>query len=132
MVSEAENNERIDTGNLQHKEDVLRSSDIIPPFNKQLHKVSISQNSGEGAENAEPKKNEIPKFDLAENIMAQQRKITAIRRKSPGGKSAVQAAEPQNKTTSRTGEMQTPLLSEQQQIIAEIVAKDIERLCRSS
>ena len=132
MVSEAENNERIDTGNLRHKENVLRSSDIIPPFDKQLHKVSISQNSGECTENAEPKKNEIPKFDLAEDIMAQQRKITAIRRKSPGGKSAVHAAEPQNKTTSRTGEIQTPPLSEQQQIIAEIVAKDIERLCRSS
>ena len=132
MVSEAENNERIDTGNLQHKEDVLRSSDIIPPFNKQLHKVSISQNSGECTENAEPKKNEIPKFDLAEQILAEQRKTTAIRRKAPGGKSAVQAAESQNKTTSRTGEMQTPPLSEQQQIIAEIVEKDIERLCRSS
>jgi len=132
VVSEAENNERIDTGNLQHKEDVLRSSDIIPPFNKQLHRGSISQNSGECAENAEPRKNEIPKFDLAEDIMAEQRKITAIRRKAPAGKSAVQAAEPRNKTTSRTGEMQTPLSSEQQQIIVEIVAKDIERLCRSS
>jgi hypothetical protein len=84
------------------------------------------------AENLRDKKAEIPKFDLTEDIMAEQRKITAIRRKSPGGKSAIQAAEPQNKTISRTGEMRTPLLSEQQQIIAEIVVKDIERLCRNS
>ena len=28
--------------------------------------------------------NEIPKFDLAEQILAEQRKITAIRRKAPG------------------------------------------------
>jgi len=83
-------------------------------------------------ENLPDKKAEIPKFDLAEDIMAEQRKITAIRRKAPGGKPAVQKAEPKDETVSQTGETQAPFSSEQQKIIAEIVAKDIERLCRSS
>ncbi len=136
---------------------------------------------------------EIPKFDLAEQILAEQRKITAIRRKAPGKKlqrlpslapplqsatpvpaatQRVQAADkgvtrvqPQDgaagkKTESRPsdgrgepparerevesigytinparqktgGIKQPPLtLSEQGQIIAEIVAKDIEKLRR--
>jgi len=82
------------------------------------------------AEDPQDKKGEIPKFDLAEDIMAEQRKITAIRRKAPGGKTKIQKAENNHKTVSQTGEFQTPFSSEQQQIIAEIVEGDIERLYR--
>jgi len=125
---------------------------------------------------------EIPKFDLAEQILAEQRKITAIRRKAPGKKpqrlpspvppllsatadKGVTRVQPQDgaagkKTESRPsdgrgepparerevesigytinparqktgGIKQPPLtLSEQGQIIAEIVARDIENLRR--
>ena len=73
--------------------------------------------------------NEIPKFDLAEQIMAEQRKITAIRRKAPGQKS---------KTPDRRLRIQStgyaikppPTLSQKELIIAEIVARDIEKLYR--
>jgi hypothetical protein len=65
---------------------------------------------------------EIPHFDLAEEIMAEQRKITAIRRKAPGKKTEAQRSEPQVQPT--------PELPEQEKIIAEIVTRDIERLCR--
>lgn len=61
---------------------------------------------------------EIPKFDLAEQILAEQRKITAIRRKAPGKKPQAPDRQPQS------------ILSEQEQIIAEIVARDIEKLYR--
>jgi hypothetical protein len=72
----------------------------------------------------------IPSFDLAEEIMAEQRKITAIRRKAPGQKTEAQRSEPQAQPADYTIEQPTPTLSVQEKIIAEIVARDIERLCR--
>ena len=76
-------------------------------------------------------KAEIPKFDLAEEIMAEQRKITAVKRKAPGKKTEDQRAEPQAEPVGYTTiEQPVPTPPEQDQIIAEIVARDIERLCR--
>ena len=96
---------------------------------------------------------EIPKFDLAEQIMAEQRKITAIRRKAPGkpqqlpslgpavtrvqaqdgaaGKK-IEPANQQSQAESIGYTIQPPplTLSEQGRIIAEIVARDIEKLRR--
>jgi len=87
--------------------------------------------------------NEIPRFDLAEQIMAEQRKITAIRRKAPGKKTKAPDQQPQaqstdyaikqppsTRTSQRSAASQSSILSEQEQIIAEIVARDIEKLYR--
>lgn len=82
-----------------------------------LPRPVVSINEKEGAETLQ-EKSEIPSFDLAEEIMAEQRKITAIRRKAPG-----------KKTEAQPVDIEQPL-SEQEKIIAEIVARDIERLCR--
>jgi len=71
---------------------------------------------------------EIPKFDLAEQILAEQRKITAIRRKAPGKKPEVPDQQTQAESIGYT--RPPPTLSEQEQIIAEIVARDIEKLYR--
>ncbi|MBW8040784.1 MAG: hypothetical protein FVQ85_12375 [Planctomycetes bacterium] len=72
----------------------------------------------------------IPRFDLAEEIMAEQRRITATRRKAPGQQYEAQRqvweAEPVGDTPGRP----VPTLSEQEQIVADIVASDIEKLCR--
>lgn len=69
----------------------------------------------------------IPKFDLAEQIMAEQRRISATKRKGPGRKvntqPQIRKAEP---TTSFS--VSSPILSEQQLIIAEIVSRDIKKL----
>ncbi len=46
--------------------------------------------------------NEIPRFDLAEQIMAEQRKITAIRRKAPGKKTKAPDQQPQAQSTGYT------------------------------
>ncbi len=86
---------------------------------------------------------EIPKFDLAEQIMAEQRKITAIRRKAPGKtkrlpsqdgaagkKTKAPDLQSQAQLTGYTIKPPPPTLSEQEQIIAEIVARDIEIFCR--
>ncbi len=73
---------------------------------------------------------QIPKFDLAEEIMAEQRKITSIRRKAPGKKIETQSQEREVELIGYTIEQPTPALSGQEQIVAEIVARDIERLCK--
>ena len=77
-----------------------------------------------------PQANAIPKFDLAEQILAEQRKITAIRRKAPGKKNKAPDQQPQAQSTGYTIKQPPPILSEQEQIIAEIVARDIEKLYR--
>jgi len=72
-------------------------------------------------------KHEIPKFDLAEEIMAEQRRITAVKRRAPAKKTEAQRSEPQAQPVGYTTEQP---LSEQEKIIAEIVARDIGKLCR--
>jgi len=157
-VSETDTNKQDDT-------DVLRAEDI-----QEASEPRPSDGRGE-----------IPKFDLAEQILAEQRKITAIRRKAPGkpqrlpslappllsatadkGVTRVQAqdgaagkkTEPRpsdgrgepparerevesigytiNPARQKTGGIKQPplTLSEQGRIIAEIVARDIEKLRR--
>jgi hypothetical protein len=70
---------------------------------------------------------EIPKFDLAEDIMAEQRRITAIKRKSPTKKIEVVSS---LWAGGSAGLQQWPKPQAQGQIIAEIVARDIEKFCR--
>jgi hypothetical protein len=72
----------------------------------------------------------IPRFDLAEEIMAEQRKITAIRRKAPGKR--IEVGEQKVRSIDYAAEQPTPVSPEQGRIIAEIVARDIEKLCRGS
>ena len=72
--------------------------------------------------------NGIPKFDLAEQIMAEHRKITAVRRKGPGK----MASPPKKQHPAELIErnvMPELVLSGSEQVIAEIVARDIENLC---
>ncbi len=157
----------------QDDADVLRAQDIVPPYNKKIHqkrdcqKMETDDVSAEGAD-VEQKKGKIPKFDLAKEIMAEQRKITAIRRKAPsktgpvrdpkdlgpkdkgsngagmieaglrraqssrvaGPGKRTQAPSPESGAESISFTVQPPpTLAEQELIIAEIVARDIEQLC---
>ena len=158
------------SSNKQNDTDVFRAEDIVPPYNKKSHpgqdlqeteanekKVASSQNEPKQPledttsmiTGAAQKASEIPKFDLAEQIMAEQRKITSVKRKAPGkpqppfllsqkargqdgaaGKTTKAPDQlPQAKSIGYT--IKQPLtLSEQKQIIAEIVARDIEKLYR--
>lgn len=78
----------------------------------------------------EQKQVDIPKFDLAEEIMAEQRKITAVRRKGPGKKAETEEVQLQSDLAGYSINQPTALTLEEDKIIAEIVARDIERLCR--
>jgi len=80
--------------------------------------------------NAVQQTREIPKFDLTEQIMAEQRKIAAIRRKGPDERP--EAPKPEQQVESIGRSIRQTILSEQEQIIAEIVARDIEKLCRGN
>ncbi len=73
----------------------------------------------------------VPRYDLAETILAEQRRVAAGRRRAPG--------RPQEEPTPTSGDehsrisIEEPLsqdLTELQRIVTEIVARDIERLCR--
>ena len=145
VVSEAENNKQIDA-------DILRARDIIPasppPHKKEtdqkpesqktdentapLPKPVVSINKKEESETLQ-EKTEIPRFNLAEEIMAEQRKIAATKRKAPCKKTEAERLEPQAEPVGYTTiEPSAPTLPEQDRIIAEIVARDIERLRRGN
>ena len=117
-MSKVDKNEQINSIDLAADTDVLRAGDIIPSTSKEPSSQATTI----------PIK-EIPQFDLAKQIMAGHRKVTSTRRKKPGRKTEVEKVQPQVKP-GRYAIAQPMLSSEQNRIIAEIVAKDIESLCR--
>ena len=76
-------------------------------------------------------RNGIPKFDLAEQILAEQRKNVSVKRRGP-----VKTIEPsqrqQREETVGSAIRFRPVSRGREQVIVEIVARDIERLCRNS
>ncbi|MHC4116221.1 MAG: hypothetical protein ACYSWO_01815 [Planctomycetota bacterium] len=76
-------------------------------------------------------RNGIPKFDLAQQIMAEQRKNVSVRRKKPAGGAGPARRKTEAELVGRTIGLQ-PVSVGQDQVVADIVAKDIERLCRNS
>jgi hypothetical protein len=131
---------------------VLRAADIIPPYGNDTFPPSPADNGltppaceaasanefkGErrprGSQRAQGEDGgaEIPTYDLAENILAEHRRSAARRRKSPGQiqpQPQVPAARTEMRVQVAEPPTQDPL--EIRRIVAEIVARDIERLCR--
>jgi hypothetical protein len=71
---------------------------------------------------------EIPTFDLAEQIMAEHRKMTASKRKGPG-KMAGPARKKHPAESIAQIVVPGPVLPGPEQVIVDIVARDIENLC---
>lgn len=114
-------------------ENTTQSADVIE-ISTEKEKTSREGTSPLPIKPTEPAKTpqdetEIPTFDLAEDIMAEQRKVTAIRRKAPGKKTEAQKQEAKTKPTDYTIEQPPPVRSDRTQIITKIVARDIKRLC---
>jgi len=118
-LSKADSNDKNHANTRQTKGRILRAKDIIP---------GASKNNSEKIEQAP----DIPKFDLAKEILAEQRKITAMRRKAPGRQGEVEsisyAAERSKPALYQTTAGAFAQTSEQEQIISDIVARDIEEL----
>ncbi len=108
------NGKQFDADKTYQRRDVLRAKDIIPGARR-------SQIENEGG-------SDIPQFDLAEDIMAEQRRLIAAHRKGPS--SVVTLPTPVVSRWTMDERRETPL-TEWDPVIADIVAKDIERLCGS-
>jgi len=100
---------------------ILRAKDIIPG-------AAGPAGKGDGVSNTD-----IPRFDLAEDIMAEQRRLTAVRRKGPDSPvpanflnqpAVVVVRQSQSIRSFSEG---FNYISDP--IIADIVTRDIERLC---
>jgi hypothetical protein len=75
-------------------------------------------------------RNGIPKFDLAEQIMSEHRKNASVKRKGPA--KTVRSPKRELKVDPVGHAVELHLMPVgQEQVIADIVARDIERLCRS-
>jgi hypothetical protein len=126
--------------------DVLRASDIVPPYesnagaagkNTSRKKASAPQKTGlaKGKHPApksaagEQRGGDIPQLDLNKQILAKQRKVTSVRRKGPGAKDKAPIKAAEIASGGIAGVRAVPELAEQDQVIAEIVARDIRRLC---
>ena len=131
------NSENEQTGIDNAEKNVLRAGDIMPPYGPKLDK------NGKWQEKTPPDRPiatksskdipiaEIPTFDLAEQIMAKQRNISAVKRRPPSQKSNFQQQTPQGQSINialeSTG-LSVSVLSKRNRIIADIVARDIEKL----
>jgi len=72
---------------------------------------------------------QMPSFDLGQQILAQQRKIAALKRRSPGSGSIPES--PRKAPMTQIKPFQPPVyqpLSPQQKIIADIIAREISVL----
>ncbi len=131
----------------KHDGDVLRAGDIVPPYggeagapkkktsrkktstSKKTPKTGAKRKTAKSA-GAGRNQSEIPQFDLDKQILAKERKVTSVRRKGPGAKSKTPAKPAEVASPGRRAIFAVPELPEQDRIIAEIVARDIQRLCR--
>ncbi|MBN2180434.1 MAG: hypothetical protein JW715_00865 [Sedimentisphaerales bacterium] len=120
---------------------VLRARDLIPPYHKensqeqkQSEKEQAMENVNNRAEHQKGHSEEtqsykegIPTFDLAKQIMSEQRKVAAVKRKRTNKKNEDVIHEHKNQPIDHKVKS-IPTLSRQEQIIAEIVKRDIEML----
>ena len=126
---------------------VLRATDVMPPFDKAIpspdpkavraetpQAASGPVDGPDAAVESLPVDDvEIPAYNLAENILAEQRRAAGRRRRGPGRVESGPGARLRNAARWPSApNLATPDLLELQRIVAEIVARDIERLCQRS
>jgi hypothetical protein len=104
--------------------DILRAKDIFPSPAK-------TTSTGHNADKTIGSDFEIPKFDLAEQILARQRSLSATNRKSPEKRPETLPHQPDTCPTGQAA-LQSAASFPQQDfiIIKEIVTQDIQQLCR--
>jgi hypothetical protein len=150
--------DEVDQNSRPKRTRVLRARDVIPPFDKMVLGADDQQADAPpaptlpsraddggagpadkavpdagGAVGAPPTADAvaIPTYNLAENILAEQRRTAGRRRRAPGrAEHEPKAPVPAVPAKLSLPDLTSPDLLELQRIVAEIVARDIERLCR--
>ena len=136
--------QKIDSDILKCKQDVLRAKQAVtekasgplgapaesaqkPAAPTPLMAAVVEANKTK----SQRRQGKVPQFNLAEQIMSQQRKATAAKRKAPTAK-VISAESPTipNKPHSSLISI-APGISNDAQIVAEIVTRDIRELCRN-
>ena len=148
-----------ETGKMRSNvEKVLRAMDVIPPFHEDRGKTPPAGEPAPGepaGARIQPWKRpreqnivrkeaspptaaadgagHIPTLDLGEKILAEQRRMTARKRKAPGSVQAepkeIQAPPVVALRAERAVEPSALDAARLEQLVAEIVARDIDRLC---
>jgi hypothetical protein len=130
--------------NNENDTNVLRANDVIPPYNKNNHPEQKPLSTEQNSHNIKHKpkhtdtistehekevrqKAGIPKFDLARQIMSEQRKVVSIKRRSPDKKDKAGKYKHKDHSIELTVKP-PPVLTYQEQLIAEIVRRDIQKL----
>lgn len=112
----------------QNDPHVLRAKDVVPPYDSDI----VAGKGGKvERDDTVQRSSKIPSFDLANDIMAEQRKITAQRRRGPGMESSLKGWEEQPVEKASAGSQRYEPAPELQKIVADIVARDIEELFRA-
>lgn len=123
-------------------ERVLRAMDVIPPFDDDKlegpahdgQKASSEPAAGPSRKKSVKKGPDggVPTLDLGEKILAEQRRVTAGKRRGPGGgrhTPQISFQEAPTAPKAAPNEPDTDDLAQLQVIVADIVARDIEELC---
>ena len=139
---------------------VLRATDVVPPFDERVGpadhaagaelpdaasseaqappgpavrpREAVSMSADEVRKpSARAADVTVPSYDLAETILAEQRRVAAGRRRAPG-RPEEEPTPTSDDACSRISivEPSSQDLTELQRLVTEIVARDIERLCR--
>jgi hypothetical protein len=116
-LAENNENEHVDEGIPEHIDDVLRAYDVIPGSNNQQKEAGNV---------------DVPEFDLGDQILSEQRKISSVKRRGPGIKGPSQGETPEFKASEPVVPFAITEVAEEDRIIAAIVAEDIKRLVESS
>ena len=135
-------------------ERVLRAMDVIPPFDSlddpavaegehasvpsAAHAEDVGYDDIPVSASALPERvDEIPTLDLGEKILAEQRRMTSRTRRGPGAPAPSAEGEAEQleeelvpPIAAAEDEDDSDDVAQLQQIVAEIVARDIERLCK--
>lgn len=133
---------------------VLRALDVVPPYSNgratdgdniaptarasgQARTPRQSRSSCRHAADASPQgpaeratgEIRVPEFDLGERILAEQRRITGRKRKAPGTPDEAKHAGPSALPTTPLAVPSGEDLVQLHRVVADIVSRDIERLC---
>jgi hypothetical protein len=156
-VDESKKYTQTNSQNQRYNPKILRAHDIFPPTNEkstqspndiseptnivEINHIKKLQNTEplhpnashrQKTEKKEHIQSKIPKFDLANEIMAEHRKRIAKKRMGPADQITPPQSNTKEDSASKVTEMTLPENAETDKIITQIVARDIEWLYNHS